>query len=508
MGTPFYVTTPIYYPTAAPHIGSTYTTTVVDTLCRYQRARGHETFFLTGTDEHGEKMVESASAQGMEPKPFADQMAGRFRSTWDTLGLRYDRFIRTTDADHREATQYFVQRLYDAGAIELRDYTGMYCVGCERYLTERELVDGKCEQHQTVPEARSESNYFFKMSEHFEWWLAELERRPELVQPERYRSEVLALLRSDALDDLCITRPTQRLTWGIPTPWDENYVLYVWTDALVNYLTGIGFPNQAGWEDRWAGAYHVIGKDILKPHAIFWPTMLHAAGLPLYQGLRVHGYWKGIGDQKISKSLGNLVDPLVMQEKYGFPAFRYYLLREMSFGSDTSFSEDGVVRRVNDDLANDLGNLLNRSISMLAKYFEGVIPEPPSEPELAATAARVAAEVDTQMQAFSTQRALAALWELVSAGNKFIDTKAPWKLAKDPEAREELGHVLYECLEALRITAVLLAPFLPDTAPRILESLGNPPAAETLKEAAQWGGLRAGAETVKIPALFPKIETE
>ena len=381
-------------------------------------------------------------------------------------------------------------------------------MGCERYLTDRELVDGKCEQHQKPPEERKESNYFFKMSEHFEWWRDELERQPDLIQPDRYRNEVLSLLRSEALDDLCITRPIERLTWGIPTPWDENYVLYVWTDALVNYLTGIGFPDQPGWEERWSGAHHLIGKDILKPHAIFWPTMLHAAGLPVYQGLRVHGYWKGIGDVKISKSLGNLVDPLIMREKYGFPAFRYYLLREMSFGTDTAFSEEGVVRRINDDLANDLGNLLNRSISMLAKYFDGVVPEPPSEPELAAVAARVSSNVDEQMRAFNTQRALASLWELVSAGNKFIDAKAPWKLAKDPEAREALGHVMYECLEALRITAVLLAPFLPETSPRILESLGDPPTGDSLAEGASWGGLPAGSTTIKIPALFPRIETE
>ena len=508
MKTPFYVTTPIYYPTAAPHIGSTYTTTIADTFCRFERAKGREAFMLTGTDEHGEKMVESAAAQGMEPKRFADQMAERFQSTWDTLGLEYNRFIRTTDEDHREAVQYFVQRLYDAGAIELRDYTGLYCVGCERYLTDRELVDGKCEQHQKEPEPRSESNYFFKMSEHFAWWRDELERRPELVQPDRYRNEVLSLLRSDALDDLCITRPTERLTWGIPTPWDENYVLYVWTDALVNYLTGIGFPDHDGWEERWSGAHHIIGKDILKPHAIFWPTMLHAADLPLYQGLHVHGYWKGIGDQKISKSLGNLVDPLVMRDKYGFAAFRYYLLREMSFGTDTSFSEEGVVRRVNDDLANDLGNLLNRSISMLAKYFEGVVPDPPADAELAETSERVAAEVDAQMQSFNTQRALAALWELVSAANKFIDEKAPWKLAKDPAAADALGHAMYECLEVLRITAVLLAPFLPETSPRILESLGQPASSERLEGAVRWGGLPAGTQTVKIPALFPRIETE
>ena len=507
MAPPFYATPPIYYPTADPHIGSSYTTTYADTLRRYYRASGREVFMLTGTDEHGEKMVEAAAERGVEPRAFVDEMADRFRSTWDALGLEYDRFIRTTDPDHVRAAGLFMQRLYDAGQIEFRDYAGRYCVGCERYLTERELVDGKCEQHQTEPELRSEANYFFKMSDHFDWWIETLEAQPDLVQPERYRNETLATLKSGALGDLCITRPRERLSWGIPAPWDENYTLYVWTDALVNYLTGIGYPDDARWEELWSGVYHLTAKDILKPHAIFWPIMLHAAGLPLYRGLRVHGYWNA-GGQKISKSLPHKIHPFEMRDRFGWEAFRYYLLREMSFGTDTSFSEEGVVRRVNDDLANDLGNLLNRSIAMVGRYFDGVVPEGPDAGELAASAERVAGDIERHMADFSTHRALASLWELVGAANKFVDTKAPWQLAKDEAKRGELGHVLYEILEAVRIIAVLLAPFMPATAPRILASLGDPPTGATLAEGVVWGQLEPGTHTVKVEALFPRIETE
>jgi methionyl-tRNA synthetase len=506
MSTPFYITTPIYYPNAAPHIGSTYTTVCADTFMRYHRATGEDTLFLTGTDEYGEKIAEAARAEGLEPKAFVDRIAARFRETWDELGIQYDRFIRTTDADHRAAVQHFWQMIYDRGEIEFREYTGRYCVGCERYLTERELDRGKCPQHDSEPEMRSESNYFFKMSSHFEWWIGQLESNPRLVSPDRYRNEVLSLLRSGALEDLCISRPRERLAWGIPIPWDEGYVIYVWIDALVNYLTGAGYPDGPRWEEHWSGVHHVIGKDILKPHAIFWPAMLRAAGVPLYQGLHVHGYWN-MDNVKISKSLGNLVDPHIMKEKYGFEAFRYYLLREMSFGLDTDFSEEGLVQRVNADLANDLGNLLNRSVSMLGRYFDGVVPDHEGESSLREVAVRVAAEVDRQLRAFSTQRALAALWELVSAANKYVDAEAPWQLAKEPEPRDRLATVMGELLECIRVIAVLLESFLPETSAKIIQSLGDPPNSGSLAERLRWGQLAAGTRARKIEALFPRIET-
>jgi len=515
MSKPFYITTPIYYPNADPHIGSTYTTTYADTLARHHRALGDRTLFLTGTDEHGEKIAEAAKLQGITPQAFVDRMAERFRTTWDTLGLSYDRFIRTTDADHIRAVQHFWNTIYERGDIELRDYEGRYCVGCERYLTEREMQGGRCEQHGTEPEIRSEANYFFRMSRHFEWWRDELARHPERIEPERFRKEVLATLASGALEDLCITRPRERLEWGIPAPWDAKYTIYVWIDALVNYLTGAGYPDTPGWEDTWSGVHHLIGKDILKPHAIFWPAMLHAAGVPLFSELRVHGYWN-LDNQKISKSLGNLVSPLAMKEKYGFEPFRYFLLREMSFGLDGEFSEEAVVRRINADLANDLGNLLNRSIHMLHRYRDGVVPERPAErSELATIAERAVREVEVQMQAFHTQRALAAIWELVSAANKQVEERAPWTLAK--EGRDaELDAALYACLEALRIIAVLLGAFLPESSQRMLETLGCAPAPDAqddatnevpLRDRARWGLLAPGTRTTKAPPLFPRVET-
>jgi len=506
MSKPFYITTPIYYPNAAPHIGSTYTTTYADTIVRYHRALGEDTFFLTGTDEHGQKIAETAEKKGLSPKAFVDQISESYRSTWQELGLTPDRFIRTTEEGHAKAVRHFWQRLYDQGQIDFRDYSGRYCVGCERFLTEREMINGKCAQHHVEPEQRKEANYFFKMGPHLKWLISQLKSNPELVSPERYRNEVLAMLEGGELEDLCISRPRERLAWGIPLPFDEQYVLYVWLDALMNYLTGIGYPDGPDWERRWAGVHHLIAKDILKPHAVFWPAMLHAAGLPLYQGLHVHGYWS-MDNKKISKSLGNMVDPLVMKRNYGFEAFRYYLLREMSFGLDGEFSEEAVVRRINSDLANDLGNLVNRSLSMLERYFEGNVPEPSGTSVLSETAQGTAREVDEQLMAFSTQRALISIWALVAAVNKYIDSEKPWKLAKDPAARSQLATVLYECLEAVRVIAVLLDPFLPETSADILGRLGDPACGETLPERLRWGALLAGTRTRKGDPLFPRIES-
>lgn len=516
MATPFYVTTPIYYPNAAPHLGSAYTTVYADTLARYHRAIGEETYFLTGTDEHGEKIQQAAEANGESPKAFVDRISGQFRSTWDTLNLTPHRFIRTTDEDHGRAVAKIWQTLYDRGEIEFRNYTGLYCVGCEAFYTERELSDGVCPQHRVPPEERSEENYFFKMSNHFAWLQAELESNPGLITPERYRNEVIGMLRSSddeggGLGDLCISRPRARLEWGIPLPFDDRFVTYVWADALVNYLTGVGFPDDPDWERRWSGVHHLIAKDILKPHAVFWPIILHAADLPLFQGLHVHGYWN-LGSQKISKSLGNLVDALELKGKYGFDALRYYLLREMSFGLDGEFSEEALVGRINADLANDLGNLLNRTLGMLGRYFDGVVPESEggeADRSLAALAAETAERVDTQVRAFSTSRALAALWELVGGTNNFIQSREPWKLAKEPARRGELATVLYESLEALRVIAVLLGPFMPQTSERMLESLGHTEEdSPTLPEALGWGRLRPGSATVPGPPLFPRVEFE
>jgi methionyl-tRNA synthetase len=503
---PFYVTTPIYYANGEPHIGNTYTTTYADTLARYHRAAGEETYFLTGTDEYGEKIATTAARQGLEPRALVDRVAELFRSTWTELGFTFHRFIRTTDPDHHRAVRHFFQTLHDRGEIYFGEYSGRYCLGCERFYADRELEDGKCPQHLVEPEKRSERNYFFRMSAHRNWLIAELEANPSLVTPERYRNEALAMLREAGLEDLSISRPRERLSWGIPLPFDESHVCYVWGDALVNYLTGIGYPDDPEWTRRWSGVHHVVGKDILKPHAVFWPTLLRAAGVPLYRQLHVHGYWNW-DRRKISKSLGNMIDPRSIKARYGFEAFRYFLLREMVFGIDSDFSEEALVRRINADLANDLGNLVQRSLRMVHAYLGGVVPEASGRSGLEEEAARVARDVDAHMQAFVTARALAALWELVSAANKYLDQEAPWKLAKDPKSRERLATCLYEVLEGIRVIAVLLAPFLPETSERIHHALGAGRPPEPMGEAVRWGGLAPGTRTRETPPLFPRIET-
>ena len=509
----FYITTPIYYPNDDPHLGSAYSTVYCDTLARYHRAAGDESYFLTGTDEHGQKVAEAAAAEGLDPQAFTDRMAARFRRNWEELDLTPHRFIRTTDPDHVRAVRHFWQIIHDRGQIEFRDYTGLYCVGCETFMTERELEDGRCIQHPKRPlEERSESNYFFVMSDHFKWWIGELEAHPERIQPDRYRNEVLSVLRDGLIGDLCISRPRARLEWGIPAPFDEDFVIYVWCDALINYLTGIGYPDDPAWERRWGGVHHLLGKDILKSHGIFWPTMLHAAGIPLFNALHVHGHWM-IGGQKISKSVGQLIDALAVKDKYGFEPLRYYLLREMSFGLDGEFTERALVRRLNADLANDLGNLLSRTLSMLERYFDGRVPEPPvPEPDVASelcrVAERVARELDLQIRGFSSQRALAALWELVSAVNKYIDREAPWQIAKQEAQRGKLASVLYESLEALRVASELLAPFLPKTSERMLEQLGSPPRPTPLATAIRWGQLPPGTQTRRAESLFPRVELD
>jgi len=513
MSKAFYVTTPIYYVNAEPHIGHTYTTVVADTLVRYHRLCGENSFMLTGTDEHGEKVFEVAEERGLPVEEVAKHYSDRFREAWDALGISYDRFIRTTDPDHKQVVQSILQQVYDAGEIEFREYEGDYCVGCERFLTERDMKDGLCIDHERAPEARKEANYFFKMSDHFPWLADYIQEHPDFIRPERYRNEVLSMLREESgLGDLCISRPKSRLHWGIELPFDPDYVCYVWFDALINYLTGIGYPDGPDFETLWGACEHLVGKDILKPHAVFWPTMLRAIGLSPARHLNVHGYWN-VDNKKVSKSLGNMISPLIMQERYGFEAFRYFLLRDMVFGLDSSFSEESLVARINADLANNLGNLVSRTLNMTKRFAEGRVPEPgpAEEPEerVRKAAEEAVAGLQRHMSRTELHRALESVFQLADEANRYLEEREPWKAAKDPELAERVRTTLYTCCEALRILSILLSPFLPEKSAEIAARLGLADAHEgaRLGEDTRWGGIPLGIETRKGDPLFPRIET-
>jgi methionyl-tRNA synthetase len=505
----YYITTPIYYVNASPHIGHAYTTIVADVLARYYRSQGYRTFFLTGTDEHGDKIAEAAAKAGISPQEFTDRISVQFRNLWPELMVTNDHFIRTTDPIHVRTVQALLQKVYDQGDIYFGHYEGYYCVGCERFYTEKELVDGNCPDHQTPPQFRKESNYFFKMSAYQDWLIRYIQDHPDFIRPERYRNEVLAFLR-EPLEDLCISRPKSRLTWGIDLPFDDKYVTYVWFDALINYVTGVGYPDGENFRTFWPAAQHLIAKDILKPHGIYWPTMLKAMGIEPYRHLNVHGYWN-VDQSKMSKSLGNVVKPLDLKDKYGLDAFRYFLLRDMVFGLDSSFSEEAFVQRANADLANDLGNLVSRSLTMAVKSGGGKVPAPtefvPEEDGfLKETASRALTEVQAAFGELALHKALMAIWELVSVTNKYIVEREPWTLARDPGKKARLETILYNLLETLRIVAVLITPFMPASAEKILRQIGvSDPAGQTLDTIRTWGGLAPGLALQRDVSLFPRI---
>ena len=501
----YYATTPIFYVNAEPHIGHAYTTTLVDIAARFHRLRGDDTYFLTGTDEHGEKIQKAADAAGVTPQAYTDGVSGKFRATWDSLDISYDEFIRTTEARHKEVVSEVLQRVYDNGDIIFGEYGGLYCVGCERYYTEKELVDGKCPQHDVVLEYRSEENYFFRMEKYRPWLRELLEDNPDLIRPERYRNEVLGILR-EPIGDLSISRPRSRVPWGIPLPWDDRHVTYVWFDALINYYSALRSRGTEG--HYWPHVEHFIGKDILKPHGVFWPTMLKSAGLPLYQHLNVHGYWLVDGG-KMSKSKGNVVRPLDLNDKYGNDAFRYYLLRDMSFGLDASFSEVGLAERINSDLANDLGNLLNRTLGMLQKYRQGVVPEAgdlePIDAALRDAFVTLPDRLSVMVDALQFDRTIESVLEAVRKANKYIAETQPWALAKDEANARRLDTVLYTCLEALRCASILLSPVIPNKAEELRAQLGLS-GAFTLDDAKTWGLTPAGTETKLGAPLFPRVD--
>ena len=475
----FFVTTPIYYANAEPHIGHTYTTVVADVLVRWHRQRGDAVWSVSGTDEHGEKLVEAARAAAEAPDVFTARMSAAFQRVWAEVGIAPSRFVRTTEPRHRANVQRILQQVYDAGWIESREYEGLYCVGCERFLVERDLKDGLCIDHERAPESRRETNYFFLMSRAFGWLRDHIQAHPEFIHPERYRNEALAMLRDESgLGDLSISRPKTRLDWGIELPFDRDHVCYVWFDALISYLTGAGYPDDPAFAARWANAHHLIAKDILKPHAIFWPIMLRAIGLAPYRSLHVHGYWS-TDERKISKSLGNVIRPLAMRDRYGFEAFRWYLLREMSYGLDSSFGEDALVERVNADLANNLGNLVSRTLNLVEKLCDGAVPEggepDPADLEVRDGAAAAAERIDAAMETVQPHLALAALTEYATLVNRYVDARAPWKTSKDPATAPEARRTLHWACFALGVLARLLEPFLPEAARTIAAKLAARP---------------------------------
>jgi methionyl-tRNA synthetase len=508
----FYITTPIYYVNAKPHLGHAYTTIVADVARRFADMRGLDSFFLTGTDEHGDKIVRSAKSENLSPKLYVDMISNLFKQLWPELNIQYDRFVRTTDSHHVRLVERILQKIYDSGDIYFSEYEGLYCFGCERFYAERELVEGKCPDHETVPETIKESNYFFKMSRYQDWLIDHIKSHPDFIRPERYKNEVLAFLR-EPLEDLCISRPKKRLQWGITLPFDPEYVTYVWFDALINYISAVDYPDGSDFKKFWPHVQHVVAKDILKPHGIYWPIMLKAAGIPLYNHLNVHGFWLS-EDSKMSKSLGNVVEPLRMKEVYGLDAFRYFLMRDMVFGLDSSFSETALVERINADLANDFGNLFSRVLAMAHKYYKGKVPEVDTAIEkeldlgLSDDAVSAVEGFAAAMERFEFHKALMSVWTFVSRMNKYIDVMAPWELAKNPASQKQLDAVMYNLLEGLRVLSGLIYPVMPDTAKTMQEHLGLDSGKDfyALDKLKAWNLMPPGTRLLKSVSLFPRID--
>ena len=517
MTSSFYITTPIYYVNDVPHLGHAYTTIIADLTARYHRARGHETFFLTGTDEHGEKIEQAATARGKKPLQLADQVVQRFQQTWRTLDIRNDDFIRTTEARHAKVVAAIWRRMADAGDIYLGEYDGLYCVGCEEYYTEGQLAeDGRCPVHETKVEHRKQPSYFFAMSKYQDRLLEHFEKHSEFVKPKIRRNEIVSFIKG-GLRDLSISRTT--FNWGIPVPDDPDHVIYVWVDALTNYISALGGfeGDNSRYQQHWPASVHLIGKDILRFHAVYWPTMLMSAGLPLPKTILAHGWWT-INGQKMSKSMRNTVEPNMVAKDIGRDALRYYLARETTLGSDGDFSHAGLIQRINSELANDLGNLLKRSLAMARKYCDNKVPAFAADADaeqldsdFITLAVRVRDEAAGHYEDLSPNRALEAIWELVRGGNKYIDRTAPYKMIKDPDLGRRVEEVVANFLEALRWIALLVAPVMPDKATEIRHQLGLGTADQSgqLEQwPGQWGRLPEGLELNPGEALFPKIDDD